>query len=63
MVDAYFVVARESQTIIRLTHQNTAPADSPTLVYFLASTGHQAHYQTLLDVGRELIQVHMVMPV
>lgn len=55
MLIPYFVVARESGNIIRITRRDGPPTDTDTVVNLRASLQGLERYEKLLDSGQELI--------
>lgn len=58
MLNAYFVVARSSNNIIRLTRRDKTPDDSDTVIHVYATASQLKRYVNLLARGRDLISVN-----
>lgn len=60
MLLSYFVVARSSGNIIRITRRTSPPADTVTLLNVKASTASLHCYQALYAKGQDLISLDSV---
>lgn len=60
MISAYFVVARSSGNIIRITRRESPPDDTPTVFNVPISTSNQMRYDSLYANGEDLISLQSV---
>ncbi|WP_137821455.1 hypothetical protein [Pseudomonas sp. D(2018)] len=60
MITAYFVVARGSGNIIRITRRESVPDDTPTVINVPVSTASLMRYEDLLARGEDLISLQSV---
>ncbi|WP_330114471.1 hypothetical protein SA496_22205 [Pseudomonas sp. JS3066] len=60
MITAYFVVARSSGNIIRITRRESPPDDTPTVFNVPISTSNQMRYDSLYADGADLISLQSV---